>query len=325
MDQGAGTVRGARPGDLAALEELRGAVKYPGSHFFDRESYHQTAIQRLRECLPHLHEFPDHRCLVLVQDERPVGYLLFEVDHEHGVTHELQAQLLDYAVFSFEALEALVHRARKIVAAFENVYLVVDLPAADKRTQLWFYRCGFRAEQHRAVKLIARGHRGAASPDFRIRKAENSDLPFILEVHSAYTGAYLPAGRDTDLETLEFRYQLFYLGLDLDNKADSTHYQILEEASSGRPAGYIFIKEGPVFGATPSFYVYDVAIAPAYAGRGLSRYMIGAAETLAGREGALLYGDGSLSTPVIASWHAQMGYQIDTYLFSLRCGMLKEC
>ena len=240
------------------------------------------------------------------------------MDHEHGVTHQLQTQLVDYAVFCFEDLRALTERASKIVNAFENDYLVVDLPANEKRHQLWFYRCGFRAEQHRAARRFPRGHRGASSPDFRVRPARAADLPFILEVHSAYSQAYLPSGRDTDLETLEFRYQLTYLGLDLESN-DGSLYFVMDEVSSGVSAGYIFIQEGPAFGTLRSYYVYDVAIAPAFAGRGLSRYLIGQAESLAGREGSLLYGDGSLGTSVIASWHAQMGYTVDTLHFALDC------
>ncbi|MBI3928661.1 MAG: hypothetical protein HY319_24185 [Armatimonadetes bacterium] len=311
-------VRLAQPADLPELEALKLAMSYPGSLFYDQESYYETALQRLRECLPRMKELPDWRLLVLMEDGKPAGYLLFVVDDEHGVTHQLQALILDYAVFSFDALFALTTRARKMVAAFENEYLVADLPAGDQRLKLWFYRCGFRAEQHRAVKRLGRGHRGASSTAFRVRAARPEDLPFILEVHSAYSQAYRPAGRDTDLETLELRYQLTYLGLDLDS-SDGSLYFIMKEVSSGVSAGYIFIREGPVFGTTRSYYVYDVAIAPAFAGRGLSLYLIGAAETLAGQEGALLYGDGSLGTPLIASWHAQMGYVVDSIRFALDC------
>jgi len=151
-----------------------------------------------------------------------------------------------------------------------------------------------------------------------LRRARSEDLPAILEVHSAYSHAYLPAGRDVDLESLEFRYQLTYLALDLDG-SDGSHYLVMEEESSGALAGYIFVQSGPVFGDQKGYYMYDIAVAPAFAGRGLSRYLVGAAETLAGREGGLLYGDGSLNTPVIASWHSQMGAVLDSTLFALDC------
>lgn len=311
-------VRRAQPADIPALEALKRAAGYPGSVFYDEESYYRVALQRLEDYLARVEELPDWRLLVLEKDGKPAGYLLFMVDDEHGVTHQLQAIIVDYAVFSFDDLSALVARARTIVAAFENEYLLAELPATDKRRQLWFYRCGFRPEQHRAARRFPRGHRGATSPDYRIRPARPEDLPFILEVHSAYSQAYLPAGRDIDLETLELRYQLTYLALDLDG-ADGSLYFILEEASSGAAAGYLFIRQGPVFGTTPSYYVYDVAVAPAFAGRALSLYLIGHAETVAGQEGAILYGDGSLGTPLIASWHAQMGYTVDTVRFALDC------
>lgn len=318
MDEPTRKVRQAKLADLPALESLKLAMGYPGSVFLSEEDFYQLPLQRLRDCLPRLQELIDWRLLILEEDEKPAGYLLFVVDQEHGVTQQLQAHVLDYAVFSFESLRALLERARKTVVAFENEYTVVDLPATDKRLQLWFYRCGFRGEQNRAARRFPRGYEGASSPAFPLRPAGPTDLPFVLEVHSAYSHAYLPAGRDMELEALEFHYQMTYLGLDLDG-SDGSRYLIMDDAVSGTPVGYIFIQNSPVLGADLSYYVYDAAISPAFAGRGLSRYLIGAAESLAGQEGAILYGDGSLGTPVIASWHAQMGYTVDTIRFALDC------
>lgn len=311
-------VRRAEPSDLGKLEALRSSMAYPGSLLHDEESFFGDALQRLREYLSSPEDYPDWRVLLLEDEDEATGYLLFVVDQKHGVTHQLQARLLDYAVFSFEALSALVERARKVVAAFENDYLVVDLPAQDRRLQLWFYRCGFRAEQQRSVKRIERGHQGASTPAFLVRAAGPDDLPLLLEIHAAYTPAYLPAGRDTDLETLEFGYQMTYLALDLEG-ADGSSYLVLEESGSGALAGYVFLKPGLVFGQTRSYYMYDIAVAPAFAGRGLSKYLVGAAETLTGREGGFLYGDGSFNSPVIANWHKHMGAVHDSTLFALDC------
>lgn len=310
-------VRSARPEDLPELERLKLAMGYPGSVFFDEATYFQTALCRLRDYVTAMQERPDWRLLVLVENGRPGGYLLFVLDDEHGVTHELQAHVLDFAVFSFEGLSTLVARARKIVSAVDNLYLLVDLAPKDKKLQLWFYRCGFRGEQQRVARRIPRGHHGLASPTYRIRSARTEDLPFIVEIHSLYSPAYRPAGRDVDLETLDLRYQLTYLALDLG--AEGSFYLLMEEVSSGLPVGYVFLQEGAVFGGEKSLYVYDVAVAPAFANRGLSVYLRGAAETVAGQEGAILYGDGSLALPSLASWHAQMGYEVESTRFALDC------
>ena len=312
------TVRKANERDLPKLEALRKEVSYPGSVLYDEESYYSYPLQQLQVYLTRISELPDWRLLVLEVAEEITGYILFTVDEEHGVTHQLQARLLDFAVFSFDDLSLLVERAAKIVSAFENEYLVVDLPARDKRRQLWFYRCGFRPEQQRSVKRIQRGHQGAVSADYLVRAACTEDLPAILEVHSAYTPSYLPAGRDVDLESIAFRYQLTYLAMDISG-SDGSHYLVLEERSTGVLAGYVFLKPGLVIKDVGSYYMYDIAVAPAYAGKGLSEYLVGAAETATGKEGGFLYGDGSLNTPVIASWHAQMGAVHDSTLYSLDC------
>ena len=314
-------IRLAQPTDLPKLEALRRQRAYSETLVHSPDSFTQSGLELLREYLGHQDELEDWKMLVLTEEDEPQGYFLFVVDNEHGVTHQLQGVILDYAVFSFEHLEALVSRTRKVVQAFENQYLVLHLPASDKRQQLWFYRCGFRAEQHRAMRRFPRDHQGPSSPAFRTRPAGGADLPFILEVHARNSRSYLPAGREVDMDALEMRYQLFYLTLDLCGD-DGSHYLIMEEIASGAPVGYIFIQPGPV--CAGSLYIYDVAVAPAFANRGLSRYLIGVAETLAAQQGALLYGDATLGTPALASWHAVMGYTVDSYLYSLDCRAQNE-
>ena len=308
-------VRLAKAEDLPELERLRRVVPYPGSQFLNERDYLERALGRLRDALPRLGQLPDVRVLLLTQEGAASGYLFLTVDEEHGVTHQIQAELLDFAVFNFEALAKLTARARKIVRAFENEYLVVDLAAGDQRTQLWFYRCGFRGEQSRVVKYIEKGQTSRLPPDFPIRLAGPDDLFFILEVHAAYTHAYRPAGREVDLAALESSFQMTYLMLELPNPL----YFVMEEAASGKRAGYLLLKPGETVAGSKTFYVYDVAIAPEFSGRGLSRYLQAKAENVAAEEGGFVYGDGSLEVAALGSWHGQMGYPVDTIRFGLDC------
>lgn len=308
-------MRAARAEDLPELERLRRRMPYPGSIFLGEADYLERALERLRDALPRLQELPDARVLLVTEDGEISGYFFLVVDEHHGVTQQLQAVLLDFAVFRFEVLAKLVARARKIVSAFENEYLVVDLAALDQRTQLWFYRCGFRGEQTRVVKYVAAGFTGVASPEYPIRQARPDDLPFLLEVHAAFTRAYRPAGREVDLQALEAAYQMNYLLLDLSNPL----YFLLEEAASGRRAGYLLLHSGEPVAGNKTFYVYDVAIAPEFSGRGLSRYLQSKAEMVAGEEGGFVYGDGSLAAANLSSWHTQMGYPVDTIRYALDC------
>lgn len=312
-------IRLARPEDLPKLEALRLAIGYPNTLLYPQGSFIRGAIARLRDCLAKADELPDWRLLVLTEgDGEPQAYLLFVVDHEHGVTHQLQTVILDYAVPAFSHLEALVGRARKVATAFENEYLVADIPASDKRLQLWFYRCGFRAEQQRVVKPLE-PHPLPPTATYRVRPARAADLAFVLEVLSANARFYLPPGRDVDPETVKLHYQMAYLSLDFESEQEGCHYLILEEVSSGIPAGYIFLRPGAVTGAGPTLYIYDVAVAPQFANRGLSRYLREAAETQAAASGRLIYGDGSLGVSSMASWHTQLGCVVDSYLYALDC------
>ena len=298
-------MRLAQPDDYPQLERLRRARGYFPSVFFDEDQFCHHGLKLLSEVTP------DRRLVVALQQDRVVGDLLLELNDEHGVTHQLQTLVLDFAVSSFDGLKALVNKSVKIAAAYDNEFLLTDLPAGDQRSQLWFYRCGFRGEQNRAALRFPPGHRGPSSPDYRLRQASSDDLPFILETHAAYTSAYVPGSRQVDLAEVEFRYQLTYLTLDL------TTVFVLEEMATGQLVGYMVVQPGPPARGEPSFYLYDVAVSPRFSGRGLSRYLIGAAESIAGQRGGVLYGDGSLGTRTIASWHAQMGYVVDTIRFAL--------
>lgn len=308
-------VRLARAEDLPALERLRRAMPYPGSLFLSKADYLERALGRLRDALPRLDQLPDVRVLLLTQQDVPLGYFFLTLDEEHSVTHQLQAELLDFAVFDFEGLARLVKRARKIVSAFENEYLVVDLAAKDQRTQLWFYRCGFRGEQSRVVRYIEPGRSSPLPLEYPIRQARPEDLFFILEVHAAFTRAYRPAGRQVDLEVLESSFQMTYLMLELPNPL----YFVMEEAASGKRVGYLLLKPGEPVAGSQTFYVYDVAVAPEFSGRGLSRYLQVAAENVAAEAGGFVYGDGSLEVASLGSWHGQMGYPVDTIRFGLDC------
>lgn len=301
-------LRLARPEDLCELQRLRQSRPYWESVFLDEEQWRRQGLELLEQAPGQA----DWRVLVALEQEQPLGYVLMALHDEHGVTHQLQVKLLDFAVPSFDVLSRLVTKTVKIASAYEHEAIVVDVAADDKRTQLWLYRCGFRAEQHRAALRFPPGHRGASSPDYRLRAGREDDLPFLLETHAAYTAAYIPGGREVDLAEVELRYQLTYL-----SQLDLSTVWLLEEVASGAAVGYMIVQNGPPARGEPSFYLYDVAVAPAFAGRGLSRYLIGAAETMTGQQGGVLYGDGSLGSRTIASWHAQMGYRVDTLRFAL--------
>ena len=165
------------------------------------------------------------------------------------------------------------------------------------------------------VKYIECGRPAVFSPEYPVRPTRADDLFFILEVHASFTRAYPPAGRLVDLQALEAGFQLTYLHLDLTTPS----YFVIEEAASGKRAGYLLINPSDLVAGARTFYVYDVAIAPEFSGRGLSRFLQAAAESVAAVEGGFVYGDGSLESPALASWHAQMGYSVDTIRFGLPC------
>jgi ribosomal protein S18 acetylase RimI-like enzyme len=311
-------VRPARPQDLPAAQALCARRVLHDSLFMNAERFRAYTLEHLSNNFARLeaaHE--EGRILVAERDGEVVAYVVLLLRTKETITLEMQTLIFDCCVFEFEALAAFLPSMQEIGKNAGDRYLVAHLQQAAKREQLWFYRLGFRPEQNRVVKHIAQGTVGPSHAAYRVRRARKNEHLFIIRVNAEYSALYRPAGRDTDLQTVRTSFFGAYVSLDL--AEPSMHYLILEERATKLPAGYIILVEHEMPpGVGPAFYTYDVAVAPEFAGRGLSLYLCGAAETLVGKRGGLIFGDTSLDNKAAVNGDKYLGFHIDSQRWGLR-------
>ncbi|MBT9584968.1 GNAT family N-acetyltransferase [bacterium] len=313
-------VRCAAPEDFAQIEKLCLAKTFYESAFFRGiEPLREFMVSNLRDNLALAGKAAGGQCLVALREGQLVGYAVLMFHTQESITQQLQTLLHDFVAPNFEVLNALMTEARRLTVEVEDEYLVAHLQPQDQKQQIWFYRLGFRPELNRVVKRIAAGHKGPSSERYRARSARKSEHMFIVRVNAEYSGLYRPAGRDTDLQAIQAGFMGCYFNLNMADKG--THYVILEEAESRRPAGYIILIEHQL-PMDQGVYTYDVAVAPEFAGRGLSLYLCGAAETLLGQAGGgVIFGATSLDNRGAVNGDRQLGFVIDSRRWGLDCRM----
>jgi hypothetical protein len=312
-------VRLYQPNDYPEILRLSRETTYYDSMFMSKDTLRQNALKLLSEVLPHIGQLPNLKLHVVENEGQLVGYMALGFKTVESITKQLQTEVLDLAASSFEALATLIEEARRLTREAAHEYLVVQLQAADQRMQLWFYRLGFRAELNRVVKRIADGFQGEVSPRYVARPAVQIDHFFIVRVNAVFSGSYRPAGRDTDLEIVRMGFLSVYTGIKLTEPP--WHCIILEDLVKGAQAGYVMLNEQALPNSgCKGFYTYDTAAAPEYAGRGLSLYLAGAAESEVGRcGGGLLYGDTSVDSLKVVNGDVRLGYTVDSKRFGCDC------
>ena len=304
-------IRRARAKDYPKIRELCAQKIYYDSLLLPKAELKEFTLQQLRD------NFSKHKDTILVNEEL-TAYLVLLPKTRETITQEMQTLIFDYAIPDFVTLEAFLPHVREIARQAGDSYMVVHLQEQLKKEQIWFYRLGFRPELNRVVKPIPAGHRGPASPRYRARPARQHEHMFLVRVNAEYSAAYRPAGRDTDLQTIKANFLGAYVNLNLADQGFK--YIILEELETGRAAGYIILIEHELpITKTLAYYTYDVAVAPEFAGRGLSLYLCGAAETVLGEQGGgLIFGDTSLDNRAAVNGDRYLGFVVDSQRWGLK-------
>lgn len=311
-------IRRAEEADFPEVERLCAQKPYWDSLFLSATELREFTLTHLRQNFERLRGNREAVLLVADREQELMGYMLLFLRTRETITQEWQTLIFDTAVPDYATLEEFLPVARRWARRARDSYLVVHLQEENRREQIWYYRLGFRPELNRVVKPVAPGFTGPTHPHYLVRKARNHEHLFIVRVNAEYSALYRPAGRDTDLQTVRKSFLGAYVNLNLQDQG--MHYLILEERQTRLPAGYIILVEHELpMNKGLAYYTYDVAVAPEFAGRGLSLYLCGAAETLVGdRGGGLLFGDTSLDNRAAVNGDRQLGFQIDSKRWGLR-------
>ena len=116
-----------------------------------------------------------------------------------------------------------------------------------------------------------------------IRAATSTDDAFILGLVERFSEFPLPPGRDPVTVTAALRRDL---ELHLHERPLTSHFFVIDQA--GKHAGFMHLQlVDDFFGAGLLCHISDLAVAPAYEGRGLARRLLAHSEAFAREHGCV--------------------------------------
>lgn len=313
-------LREVRLSDKSSLLKLCNERPYPDSLFMEKEPMRETVAGNLEQFFQSEAAPQELTIRVLEEDGQVCGFIILDVNDQESITKQAQTLICDYHVKSWEQFEYLFQWAAETARDAGGEYLVVsNYSRGGEQNQAWLEKLGFQPELLRVARYIEAGQTGAAHPDYRVRKATDNDMLFIMRLVANNSPIYCPAGREVDRELIQAGFVSAYTSIGPRNKKRVP--LILEERATGEPLGYIIVDPGKVIGATKTvtLYIYDIAVAPEAPTRGLSRYLCGGGETLLGRMGGgVFFGDISADNQLAVGAQKGLGFEVDSIRWGLK-------
>lgn len=265
-----------RDGSIADIGEI--IRIYEGKEHFlsmiwsaDPEKAKRFFVENLRNKAPLHSTDRNFRMLIAEDGGKTVGYLILFLRLVETITGEEQAFIFDYGVEAGheEAAVPLIERAGGVTCEEGLKYLEVEIYNDDMKGELLYDSVGFRREIHRIIKIVEHHEFPFSESDpYKVRKAWNEDMFFLLWLNTQCASFTIPPGRDRKKEDVQFRYLRVYSGMKLEGDENLTAL-IIEDVRKDEPAGYLLLKTHAHDAITGEKlgYVYDIAIHPDYWGK----------------------------------------------------------
>lgn len=250
---------------------------------------------------------------VLLEGEDICGFLLLEVNEEESITKQSQTLICDYMASTYSQFECLMQAACAEAGIFGNEYVVVSNYSDCEEQSEWLERFGFHQELLRVARFVEPNHQAAEDPDYRIRRATDNDILFIMRLVAGNSPIYCPANREVDKALIQQGFVNSYTTLSPREKKRVP--LVLVDRESDDPVGYIILEPGRVLGGerTLTLYIYDIAVAPEIPRRGLSRFLCGGGEMLLAKMGGgVFYGDISADNDLAVGAQKGLGFTVDS-------------
>ena len=320
MEQAPPRLREVQAKDRAALLRLCRERPYPRSLFMGEDDMREVVSKHLDELFGGALKPPNLLAKVLVDGEdEVVGFLLLEVNQVESITKQLQTAMCDYHARDQEEFAILVEGARLEAASRNNEYLVVSNFTDFGERVAWLEACSFRPELLRVARAILAEHGAAEHPNYRVRKAGDNDMLFIMRLVAGHSPIYCPAHRPVDKEKIQQGFLMAYTTISPRDKKRVP--LIIEDKTSGEPLGYIILEPGRVLGGDRrlTLYIYDIAVDSEVPVRGLSRYLCGGGEKLLARMGGgVFYGDISADNELALGAQRGLGFEVDSVRWGVK-------
>ncbi len=311
-------VRDWRPSDEPPVRDLVARRSFPDSLFLSSEQRREKVLQTLSQHRDDLHEHPTLRCLIVEEQGQPVGYAVLAAHQVDGVTGDDQTELLDFYAPTPRPFEPLIAAARQRAIADGDSYIICNVYASQKREAMWLAKERFVLESRRNVKVVQPGEKAPEHPDYRLRRARQTETLFMMRLVGSHAPRYAPVGRRSNPEEVSGRFLSIYAGMDVRDRKKVP--LVLVHREEDYPVGYIILQPGKVEapGGPLTLYLYDVAMAEEKTGAGLGLYLHRGGINLLGQMGGgLFYGDTAASNNLAQSAAETMGLIADSARWTL--------
>jgi hypothetical protein len=306
-------VRPLQADDRAGLHALCQKRSYPESIFLTAEQRKAKVLSVLEQHFDSLHAHPNLRCLVVEEKAEVVGYALSAAGDMEGTTGDLQTDLLDFYTPTPWQFEPLMAAIKEQARRDGDAYVVCTVFASQKREAMWLAKEGFRVESFRNCREIAPDNESPEHPRYRLRRARQSEVMFIMRLVMTHSPLYAPAGRPVDPQAIAMRFLSVYSELNVRDKKKVP--LVMAERESDLPVAYMILqpKRVEVPNGKLTLYTYDVAVGDEARGQGLGRYLnFGGMNLMARMGGGVFFGDTPADNTLAQSASEALGFRPDS-------------
>jgi hypothetical protein len=299
--------------DRAGLRAMCEKRDYPDSIFLTPAERKAKVIAVLEKNFDSLHAHPNLRCLVVEEAGRLVGYSLSLAGDLEGTTGDRQTDLLDFYTPTPRQFEPLIARVKEQARADGDAYVVCTVYHSQKREAMWLAKEGFRVESLRNCREIAPDSVSPEHPRYRLRRARQSEVMFIMRLVMTHSPLYAPAGRPVDPHAIAMRFLSVYSELNVRDKKKVP--LIMAERETDIPVAYMILqpKRVEIPHGKLTLYTYDVAVGEEAKGQGLGRYLnFGGMNLMARMGGGIFYGDTPADNTIAQSASEALGFRPDS-------------
>lgn len=292
---------------------------YPRSAFATQEESKQLALDSLEPTLQALSQKQDIFGLVAYNERQISAYMFGQASQKDSLTDEPQTKILELVAPCQSDFDALISGAAERAKEGKDAYLVYHTFESQSSEMDWAKAQGFKTELLRSYMKVSAEEEIPSHPDYKLRRAKKSEIPFLVQLVQQHCPSYIPAHRTVDIAQLRREYSVLYRGLPINDKKKVP--LVLVRRSSEVLMGYVILQPGRLFGdrGPAGMYVYDVAIGPAGHGLGLSRWIaLGTRELMKKMGGGVIYGDISPLNRLSLGANLALGGRIDSRRWGLK-------
>lgn len=286
---------------------------FPESIFLTAEERRERVIAALESHFEQLTSGPQVRCLVIEEGGEIVGSSLCTAGTEEGTTGDLQTDMIDFFAPTPRHFEPLLERILSQAKQDGDAYLVSHVYDCQKREAMWLAKAGFRVESFRNATEVPPDAQFPEHPKFRLRRARQSELLYIMRLVITHSPLYAPAGRPIDPKAISARFLGVYSELDVKDKKKVP--LIMAHRESEEPVGYMILqpKRVDIPNGKLTLYNYDIAVGEEAKGQGLGRYFnFGGMNLLARMGGGVFFGDTPADNALAQSASEALGFRPDS-------------